>query len=578
MKSLRYFATHYRAQSLVVLLCLLLAGLLEGVGLSALLPIFGLVAQDGSDAAGADSVPSKLGAAVEDVLQHVGLESSLGVLIPIVAIFFWLKAGVLLFAKRRIGYTVAQVATDLRLELLRSLMAARWSHYTRLRPGSAANALATEAERASLAYHHLAQVCGHAIETAVYLGLALAISWQITLGAAVAALLIFGSLGALVRMASRAGRKQTKHLRFLLSRVTDNLQAVKLLKATGRESLIGPLLENDTRRLNTALQRRIFSKEALRALQDPILVTLVCAGFYVGRVLLEMPMAEVGLLAALFARMMGSSNKMQRRYQMSATETSALWSLRGMIDQASNDIEALPTGATPTLEQGIELRDVRLCMDGARVFDNLSLSIPTGKITAFVGESGVGKTTAADLVTGLVRPDTGEIFIDGVPLCELDLRRWREMIGYVPQEMLMLHDSVAKNVSLGDPIVTTEQVEQALRDAGAWEFVSALPGGIDCSVGERGARLSGGQRQRIAIARALVHGAKLLILDEATAALDPKNEAAVWGAIERLRGRTTVIAISHQPALTGVADRIYRIAEGGCTAIETSRRSERAAS
>jgi ATP-binding cassette subfamily C protein len=263
---------------------------------------------------------------------------------------------------------------------------------------------------------------------------------------------------------------------------------------------------------------------------------------------------------------------------MAVTETSALWSLRGMIDQASNDIEVLPTGATPTLEQGIELRGIRVCMDGARVFDDLSLSIPAGKVTAFVGESGVGKTTAGDLVTGLVRPDAGEVYVDGVPLCELDLRRWRELIGYVPQEMLMLHDSVAMNVSLGDPAVTAEHVEQALRDAGAWEFVSALPGGIDCSVGERGARLSSGQRQRIAVARALVHGAKLLILDEATAALDPTNEAAIWAAIERLRGRTTVIAISHQPALTGVADRIYRIAKEGCTAIETSRRSERAAS
>jgi ATP-binding cassette subfamily C protein len=249
-----------------------------------------------------------------------------------------------------------------------------------------------------------------------------------------------------------------------------------------------------------------------------------------------------------------------------------------MIDQASSDVEALPSGATPTLERDIEIRGVRVCMDGAIVLDDLSLSIPAGRVTAFVGESGVGKTTAADLVSGLIRPDAGEVYVDGVPLCELDLRRWREMIGYVPQEMLMLHDSVAKNVTLGDPVVTAEQAEQALRDAGAWEFVSALPGGIECSVGERGTRLSGGERQRIAIARALVHGAKLLILDEATAALDPKNESAVWAAVERLRGRTTVIAISHQPALTGVADRIYRIANGRCTAIETSRCSERAAS
>ena len=562
MGALRYFASRYRAQSVVVLLCLLLAGLLEGVGLTALLPILSLVAPMGSDTAAAADAPSKLNAAVESALQRVGLESSLEVLVPVFAIVFWLKAGVVLFAKRQIGYTVARVATDLRLELLRVLMASRWSHYTQLRSGSAANALATEAERASLAYHQLAQVCGYGIQTVLYLGLAVAISWPVTAGAAVAMLLVFGGLGELVRKASRAGRKQTKYLKLLLSRVTDSLQAVKLLKATGRESLIEPLLESDTERLNIALRRRVLTRETLRALQEPILVSCLCVGFYVGHVLLKMPLAEMGVLAALFAKIMGSANKLQRRYQSAVMETSALWSLRGMIDQAANDIEALPSGATPTLNGEIEIRDVRVCMDGALVLDGLSLSIPAGKVTAFVGESGVGKTTAADLVTGLIRPDAGEVYVDGVPLCELDLRRWRELIGYVPQEMLMLHDSVAKNVTLGDPVVTSEQVEQALRDAGAWEFVSALPGGIECSVGERGTRLSGGQRQRIAIARALVHGAKLLILDEATAALDPKNEEAVWATIDRLRGRTTVIAISHQPTLAGVADRIYRIADG----------------
>jgi ATP-binding cassette subfamily C protein len=212
------------------------------------------------------------------------------------------------------------------------------------------------------------------------------------------------------------------------------------------------------------------------------------------------------------------------------------------------------------------------------VLDGLSFSVPAGKITAILGGWGVGKTTAADLIMGLVRPDAGEIYVDGVSLGELDLREWRRLIGYVPQEILMLHDSVAKNVSLGDPNVTPEDIERALRDAGAWEFVSELSGGIDCSVGERGMRLSGGQRQRIAIARALAHGAKLLILDEATTALDPESEAFVLAAIEALRGRATILAISHQPALTNVADRIYRIIDGKCAEIAATHRSDRAAS
>ena len=193
------------------------------------------------------------------------------------------------------------------------------------------------------------------------------------------------------------------------------------------------------------------------------------------------------------------------------------------------------------------------------MLEDLTLEIPAGCITAIIGGSGAGKTTLTDLLTGLIQPQSGCVRIDGVPLPELDLTRWRHMIGYVPQEILVLHDSVRVNVTLGDPDLSDADVERALQEAGALEFVARLPEGLATSMGERGTLFSGGQRQRIAIARALVHRPKLLILDEATAALDPATEAGVWEAVERLRGKTTVVAISHQPALAGVADRIYRI-------------------
>jgi len=131
----------------------------------------------------------------------------------------------------------------------------------------------------------------------------------------------------------------------------------------------------------------------------------------------------------------------------------------------------------------------------------------------------------------------------------------------VAQELLLLNDTVRTNVTLGDADIPDEAVEQALRDADAWEYVSQLPEGLDAPVGERGALLSGGQRQRIQIARALVTAPRLLVL-EATAALDAKTESAVLKTIAQLRGRTTVVAISHQPAIVAVADRVYRV-EGG---------------
>jgi ATP-binding cassette subfamily C protein len=204
------------------------------------------------------------------------------------------------------------------------------------------------------------------------------------------------------------------------------------------------------------------------------------------------------------------------------------------------------------------------------LFGNLSLEIPVGRITALTGPSGAGKTTIADLVVGLVEPEAGEVLVDGRPLGEVDLSSWRRHIGYVPQEMFLLHDSVAMNVGLGDPDISRDDIVRALKDAHAWEFVSQMPEGIDSVVGERGSALSGGQRQRIAIARAMLHDPWLLILDEATTALDPKSEAIIWQALRELRGRTTILAISHQTVLLDVADRVYRIEGGVATAIAAS--------
>jgi ATP-binding cassette subfamily C protein len=188
-------------------------------------------------------------------------------------------------------------------------------------------------------------------------------------------------------------------------------------------------------------------------------------------------------------------------------------------------------------------------------------------LIAIIGPSGSGKTTVADLIIGLLQPQAGAVLIDDVPLHTHDARRWRALIGYVPQDTFLLHDSVRLNVTLGDPDLSPADVERALQAAGAWDFVAALPQGPDTVVGERGLRMSGGQRQRIALARALVRRPLLLILDEATAALDPATEAEVCRTLQQLRGSMTILAICHQGPLIAVADRVYRVAAGGITPV-----------
>jgi ATP-binding cassette subfamily C protein len=159
-------------------------------------------------------------------------------------------------------------------------------------------------------------------------------------------------------------------------------------------------------------------------------------------------------------------------------------------------------------------------------------------------------------------PNQGRVLLDGVPLDELDLQSWRHLVGYVPQELVLFHDTIFANVALGDLGIRKTDVRRALQLAGAWEFVDALPEGMMTQVGEGGAKLSGGQRQRIALARALVGNPQLLILDVVTSALDPETEWQIVQGIQDLAGDMAVLAITHRPAFLEIADRLYRVADG----------------
>jgi ATP-binding cassette, subfamily C, bacterial len=555
VKTLRYFVAAYPARCAAVLAWLIIAGAMEGLGLSTLLPLLSVATGSGISRTGYEG-------RVSAALASLGIPADPGVLISIVIAALWIKAVLMLLSKRQVGYAVARIATDLRLRLLRGLLAARWSYASRQPAGRAANAMATEADRASYAFEYLALIASYSVETVVYVGIACAVSWRGTLVAGAASGLMLGLLNALVRMAHRAGRKQTALLDSLLTRTTDALGAVKLLKATGREDAVGPLLSGDTERLNRQLERRVLAREALRALQEPVVGTLLALGLFAALRLFTIPLSSTLVLGLVFVRALTRVASIQGKYQAMVSETSALWAIDARIREAEAAREPSGGARRVALERGISVESVSLERDGRKLFEDLSLEIPSGRITAVIGASGIGKTTLTDLITGLVWPTGGRVSIDGVPLDELNLGAWRRQVGYVPQDLPMLHDSVRRNVTLGDPSLDDAAVETALRLAGAWEFVAGLPGGLDASVGERGALVSGGQRQRISIARALVHEPRLLIFDEATAALDAESEAAVWETIVSLRGRTTVVAISHHPHLASVADCVYRIADG----------------
>ncbi|MBW2480620.1 MAG: ABC transporter ATP-binding protein [Deltaproteobacteria bacterium] len=567
MRILITFASRYPLQSALMLLALLLAGIVEGFGLTALMPLRGMAFSSQPQAAALQPTAvtgndAGVGQAVTRVLAIFGLEPGAGVLLLVIVVAIALKSALVLVAQKRVGYTVAQVATELRLSLLRALLISRWEYFLRQPVGSLANAMATEAMRAANAYLCGALMTANLIQALVYIVIALMISWRATLACSVASIIILFILSRLIRKARRAGVRQTEVFQSLLAHLTDSLQSIKPLKSMAREGAADAMLQTETRRLNKALRKQVFAKEALRALQEPMIIGFLALGLYVAMIYFQLSLASVTVLVFLLARLMSQMGRVQRHYQKMMISESAYWSLQDKIEEARNHHETTLGGQEPVLKRAIRMDGVSFGYEDLTVLENASLSFPAGSFTTIVGPSGAGKTTVVDLLIGLLRPQKGEIWVDDLSLADIDIRRWRRMIGYVPQETLLLHDSVKVNVTLGDPSLKAADVERALRAAGAWDFVAAMPQGMDSSVGERGGMLSGGQRQRIAIARALVHDPALLILDEATSALDPESELAIGRTLQQLSGKLTIVAISHQPALMRTADRTYRLQNG----------------
>jgi ATP-binding cassette, subfamily C, bacterial len=568
MRLLITFASIYPLRSTFMVLGLLFAGILEGVGLSMLLPLFSIAAGSQAGSEQQSAANSVLERMVEDGFATFNISPSLGVLLVIIIVAITLKSGLMLLVKKQVGYTVARVATDLRFDLLRALLSSRWQYFLNKPIGSLANSMATESNRASHAYLSGVIMTADLLRVLIYGTMAFLVSWEVALISLTAGLAIIFVLRRFVLKARKAGFRQTDLMKSMIALLTDTLQSIKPLRAMARESLSEFMLEKKTHGLNKALQKQVLNKELLKAFQEHLSMLFLAAGFYVLMIFWQMPLASVMVLAFLVARLLKQFNKVQERYQEMVICESAYWSIKDTINDMVRERETLEGRERPNFEREISLKDIDFSYDEDQVLHDVSLCFPVGRITAITGSSGSGKTTIVDLIIGLLRPQQGEVWIDDLPLAQVDLKCWRRMIGYIPQETILLHDTVINNISLGDPELTEQDVKRALQAAGAWDFVAGMPLGMHSLVGERGGKLSGGQRQRIVIARAIVHKPKLLILDEATSALDPQSEAEICETLRQLRGELTILAISHQTALAKIADKTYRIKNGKIVAEE----------
>ena len=570
--AIRIVRMHGFARQVPLILAMMVTGFLEGVGVASLFPILSIVTKGQTGA-------TALNESIERALAFFHLPADLEVLCLLIAATIWLKAVISMIVARALGRTGATIGQDIRRRLLQALVNAKWSYFTIQPVGRFVAAATTEANWASTAFRNALQVVDQSMRTAIFCGLALFMGWKMALVAIGMGVLMGLSLRTLTRAAHLAGRERQRAMRGLVVELNDVLAGFKPLKAMHRHTgLIGELIK-DTKRLRKAINGLVMTETMSLGLPDLIQTYLLAAGAFLAASVLGSPIDQVIVAGLISFQLMGTIARVRRALTQLAQSDATYWTLLNTVSDVEKAGERFEGTRTPTLDVGCELRNVSFSYGRGPVLSDVSLQIPAGRITTLVGESGSGKTTIADLLLGLYGPDHGTVTVDGVELRDLDITQWRSMIGYVAQEIILFNDTILANVSLGDQEIGADQVRAALVAAGLGPLLAELPDGLQTPIGERGFKLSGGQRQRVALARAMVHHPKLLILDEATSALDPATEAEICATVAAQAGRTTVLAITHQPSWVERADRIYMVVDGKVRAVDraTLQRPARAA-
>ncbi|MGA7932525.1 MAG: ABC transporter ATP-binding protein [Kovacikia sp.] len=381
---------------------------------------------------------------------------------------------------------------------------------------------------------------------------------------------VWGSISFQQRLAPRYAEVREK-VGLLNSRLSNNLSGITTIKSFTTEAY-----EKERVMLESEAYRRSNSRAiALSAAFIPLIRIVILVGFlatllYGGKeaitgglsvgsysVLVFLtqsllwPLTRLGETFDLYQRAMASTNRV-----MNLLETPI----------EIHDFSPPPSSARaplPPIEGDIQLHNVTFAYrDRQPVVEQLSLHIPAGKTTAIVGSTGSGKSTLVKLLLRLYEIQSGMITLDGVDIRELKLQDLRRAIGWVSQDVFLFHGTVAENIAYGSFTATFEEIVAAAEIAEAQEFIAQLPQGYDTIVGERGQKLSGGQRQRLAIARAVLKNPPILILDEATSAVDNETEAAIQRSLERITLGRTTIAIAHRLSTVRNADCIYVMEHG----------------
>lgn len=555
-KLLQIFLQAPGARPWSVLSCVFMAGVLDMLSMGAILPAIALIGGAGV------SSNSVLNDMLLNAVSSTGIDPTLPNFLILIAFLLVAKAAMSMAAMSYVASSVSIVQSEVRQRLLSSMMDAKWSYFVHLKPGQVSNAMAAQTRAASEAYQSSALVIVSMLHALLLTVVATLVSGKLVFVIALAAILISIPLYKFVVFVRESSKDQWEKTSQLGSAVQDAVGNMKAIKSMNKGARFKLTFTDLVEQMRVAYFKVLLGRHVLSYGQDILVAVTITAGIWFGISVVKASLADLLVMGIIYYQILNLLKKVQQNYQQVLVQEQAYFGVQEMIAEAEQARETVTGADSIGVRQAIKLADVSFSYEDEAVLKNVNITIPAGEITVLLGPSGAGKTTIIDLLVGLLRPDSGTILIDETPLGDLDLHSYRNGIGYVPQSLTLLHDTIFANVTLGDENISEDQARAALEKAGAWDFVSKLDDGILTAVGNMGERLSGGQRQRLSLARALATGSKLLVLDEVTSALDEESELAICENVRALTPDHTIVVITHRPAWKRIADSIYDVDHG----------------
>ena len=543
IRSLLVFTRPYPWAIPVLVLLGLAASLAEGLGIGLMIPLLDQMLQSSAEAESSGPLAEVL----RTIASFVGGDHALLVLSVLIIGLVALKTLIMAVDAMVSTSLIARAMRDLRLALCEQLLSVGYEYFSRVPQGKLVNLMDSQTYRASEALRALTVLIGSLSMMVVFGVLLLMLSWQLT---AVVVLLVV-PVSLVVRMlAVRAhawGDDLVSSYSDLAERVLELLVSMRTIRIFNREAM-------EARRFDAAAQdvRRAYRRTEVLNKLLPVLVEFLYVPVFVAVLgfawFLQIGVPTVLVFMLLLYRLQNPMKRVNAYRVALASYAGGIRELQALLDRSDKPYLESGTRRLEHLREGVEFDRVTfgyLGSDTAAVSD-VSLTLRAGTVNAIVGDSGAGKSTLIHLLCRLHDPQSGVVRADGIDLRELDLQSWRARIAFAGQDADLLSGSVRFNIAYGVADADQEAIEEAARIAQAHDFIIELPGGYDAEVGPRGTRLSGGQRQRIALARAILCRPDILVLDEATNAVDGVTETAIQGAIERFSSETTLVLVAHR--------------------------------